>query len=186
VIVTTSAPRPSLVAIFSVFFQIGIFSFGGGLLGWVYREVVTKRHWLEEDDIMSGMAVSQILPGANVTNLAVYVGQRLRGPVGAVVAFVALLVGPFFYLIAAASLYGVVSAFPRVEEGMQGVAAAAIGLVFIIVGRGVYRSVRRPASILAFLATFAAVGLLHWPLLAVVAVVGPLSVWAAWPRGSDA
>ena len=175
-------PRPSLFALFSVFFRIGLLSFGGGLTGWVYREAVQKRRWLEEDAFLSGMALAQVLPGANIANLAVYVGNRLHGALGAVVAVVALLSGPFFAVIALASVYGALKALPFAETALEGVAAAAIGMLLLVVSKGAQRAARRPAALVAFVATFVAVGLLNWSLLAVVAVVGPLSVWAAWPR----
>jgi chromate transporter len=179
-------PRPTALALFSVFFRIGLFSFGGGLSGWVYREVVQLRHWLQEDDFMSGLALAQVLPGANIANLAVYVGHRLRGPFGAVLAVVGLLTAPFFAVIALASLYGVLKALWFAEAALDGVAAAAVGLLLLVVARSARQSARRPAALAAFAATFVAVGLLHWPLLAVVAVVGPLSVIAAWPRSGHA
>jgi chromate transporter len=180
------AAPPSLFALFSVFFRIGLFSFGGGLSGWVYREAVQTRRWLEEDTFLSGMALAQVLPGANIANLAVYVGHRLHGALGAVTAVVALLSGPFFAVIGLASVYGVLRDLPFAEAALEGVAAAAIGMLLLVVWKGAQRAARRPAALLAFAATFVAVGLLHWSLLAVVAVVGPLSVAAAWPREPDA
>lgn len=183
---TNRSPPPSILAISSVFFRIGMFSFGGGLTGWVYREIVQMRGWLEEDEFLSGMAVSQILPGANIANLAVYIGHRLRGPLGAVVSLVSLLSGPFFAVIALASAYELIKTLPYAQTALEGVAAAAIGLLLIVVGRGARRAARRPAALLAFLATFVAVGLLNVSLLATVIVVGTLSVIAAWPRGVDA
>jgi len=182
--VTTPVRRVSIAAIFSVFFSIGLFSFGGGLTGWVYRDVVLMRGWLNEDEFLSGMAVSQILPGANIANLSIYVGQKLRGPLGASIALLGLLTAPFFAVIALASTYGLLKALPNAETALDGVAAAAIGLILVVVGKGAQRAARRPAAFIAFVATFVTVGLLHWPLLAVVVVVGPLSVLAAWLRRS--
>jgi chromate transporter len=176
--------RPSIAVIFGIFFRIGIFSFGGGLSGWVYREIVTLRGWMDEDEFMSGLAMSQVLPGANITNLSVYVGQKLRGPVGAVAAFAGLLTGPFFAVIALASVYGLLKNLSYAEAAMDGVAAAAIGLLLIVVGRGVRRALRRPEATVALFATFAGVGLMHWSLLLVVAIIAPLSVAAAWFRSA--
>jgi chromate transporter len=67
---------------------------------------------------------------------------------------------------------------------MDGIAAAAIGLLLVVALRGVTRVSRRPAGAVAMVATFAGVGLLHIPFLLVVAVVGPLSVAAAWFGGA--
>jgi chromate transporter len=185
-LVPDSLSPPSIAAIFLVFFRIGLLSFGGGLSGWVFREVVLTQHWLDEEEFLSGMAVSQILPGANITNLAIYIGQRLLGWPGAAAALFGLLVGPFFAVIALMAGWSLLKSLPCAEEAMEGVAAAAIGLLLIIVARSARQAATRPAALIAFLATFVAVGIMHWSLLAVVAVVGPVSVWAAWPRGPDA
>jgi chromate transporter len=175
---------PSIAVIFGIFFRIGIFSFGGGLSGWVYREIVTLRAWMDEDEFMSGLAMSQVLPGANIANLSVYVGQKLRGPAGALAAFTGLLSGPFFAVIALASIYSQLKGLTYAETAMDGVAAAAIGLLLIVVGRGVRRALRRPEAIIALVATFAGVGLMHWSLLLVTAAVAPMSIAAAWFRSA--
>lgn len=187
--VADSQTPPSIAEIFSLFFRIGLFSFGGGLSGWVYREVVVLRGWLDEDEFMSGLALGQVLPGANIINLSVYVGQKLRGAAGALAAFFGLIFAPFFAVIGIASVYGFLKELSFAEAAMDGIAAAAIGLILIVAGRGIRRAVPRPEAIIALFATFAAVGLLHYSLLLVVAIVGPLSVLAAWfrsaPRGEQ-
>ena len=179
-----SAPRPSLAVIFSVFFRIGLFSFGGGLSGWIYREAVTRRNWIDEDEFMSGLAISQILPGTNVSNLTIYVGQKLRGLTGAGTALLGLLSGPFFAVIALASVYGVLKTLSYSTAVMDGVAAAAIGLLLIVIARGTLRSARSAAGLAALFGTFAGVAVFHWSLPLVVAVIGPLSVVAAWLRSA--
>jgi chromate transporter len=175
---------PSIAVIFAIFFRIGLFSFGGGLSGWVYREVVLLRGWMDEDEFMSGLALSQVLPGANIANLSIYVGQKLHGPAGAAAAFTGLLSAPFFAVIALASAYSYLRDLPYADAAMDGVAAAAIGLLLIVAGRGVRRAARKPETAVALLATFLGVGLLHLSLLLVVAIVAPLSVLAAWFRSA--
>lgn len=178
----TPAQPVSLAAIFAVFFRIGLFSFGGGLSGWVYREVVTIRHWVKEDEFLSGLAVCQILPGPNITNLAMFIGHTLKGPLGAGTAFIALLVGPFFAVIGLASVYSAFRTLPFADAALEGVAVSAIGLILIIALKGARRAARRVEAIAAFVAVFVTVGLLHWSLLLVVVVVAPISVAAAWWR----
>lgn len=172
----------SITAIFLVFFHIGAFSFGGGLSGWVFREVVVIRRWIDEDEFFSGMALGQILPGANITNLSIFIGNKLKGPLGAAAALAGLLAVPFFAVIALASVYSILKTMPAVEAALDGMAAAAIGLILVIALKGARRALRRPEAIAAFAVTFVLVGLLHWSLLTVVLNVGPLSVLAAWFR----
>ena len=174
------AAPPSIAAIFLVFARIGLLSFGGGLSGWVFREVVVLRNWVSEDEFLSGLALGQILPGTNIANLSVYIGQKLRGVAGSVAALGGLLSGPFVAVILVASVYDRFNSFHYTDAAMDGVAAAAIGLLLIIVVRGARHAGRKPAGAIALVATFVGVAVLHLSLLLVVAVVGPLSVLAAW------
>ncbi|MET0427216.1 MAG: chromate transporter [Microvirga sp.] len=182
------APAPvGLAPIFWVFFRIGLFSFGGGLSGWVYREVVMLRGWMSDADFLSGLALGQILPGANVTNLAVFVGQQLRGPAGAACALFGLLTGPFFAVIGLVIAYDRIVGMPWIQDAMSGAAAAAIGLLLILALKGALETGRNPSSLLILVMTFVAVGILQWPLVPVVLCLAPASILLAWIRArSDA
>jgi chromate transporter len=148
-------PEPvSLPQIFALFAQIGLTSFGGGLSAWIFQQVVVRRGWMREDEFLAGLTVAQVLPGPNVINLAIYVGQRLRGIGGSVVAFLGLLSGPFVAVIALASAYSVVSRWPYADLAMEGVAATAIGLLLTVALRGVRRASRSVAGTPALVATF--------------------------------
>ena len=126
---TDKSARVPLGDIFRVFFEIGLLSFGGGLVSWIHREVVGKRHWIEDKEFLSGVALSQILPGVNSTNVGIYVGQRLRGAPGALVAFAAMLTGPFIAVLIAATTYRWLLALPGFSAAVAGVAAVAIGML---------------------------------------------------------
>jgi chromate transporter len=177
--------RVPLLELFKVFFHIGLMSFGGGLVSWIHREVVDVRGWMTSEEFLSGMSLSQILPGVNSTNTSIFVGQRLRGAVGATVACGAMLAGPFFIILLAGMAYKTLLGTPGFPALVEGVGAVAMGLLTrlgIQAGRSVKIGL---APALATLATFIGVGVMRWPMLAVVAVVAPLSVAAAWPRGSN-
>ena len=175
-----------LLALFGVCVQIGLLSFGGGLTGWVYREVVARWAWMKEQGFLSGVTLGQILPGTNISNLMVYIGQRLHGVLGAVVALVGLLMGPFFAVIGLATIYGSIAGVSWIQRGMDGLAAAAVGLILLVAVRGARRALVSLGPALVLLATFIAVGVLQWPLVPVVLVLAPLSVAWAWWTMSDA
>ena len=63
-----SSNRISSPQLFLIFSRIGLTSFGGGLSGWLLREFVQSRKWLTEEEFFSGLAISQAMPGINVTN----------------------------------------------------------------------------------------------------------------------
>ena len=178
----SAASPPSVGAIFLVFFRIGLLSFGGGLTGWVYREVVTLRGWMSEDEFMSGLAMCQILPGGNVSNFSIYIGQKLRGAIGSCAALFGLVIGPFFFVIAMAAMFAWLKTVAVVQPAMDGIAASAIGLTLVVALRGAIASGGRFSSLIALIATFLGVAIFKFPLVLVAAVVGVLSILAAWMR----
>ena len=182
--VASEKPLVPLMTITRVFFWTGFFSFGGGLTGWIHRQVVHKYHWMDEDDFLSGVALSQVLPGANVTNLCVYVGYRLRGVWGAAITLCSLLAAPTVLCVLVALIYHRVSEYPVLQACVDGVAAAAVGLNLRLGIVGSQRVLPRIAPTIAMIATFLAVGVFQLPLVPVVLVIAPLSVAAVWPRKS--
>jgi chromate transporter len=171
-----------VATLFGVCFLIGIFSFGGGLVPWIHREVVAKRKWMSEDEFLNGVTLSQVLPGANVTNLVVFVGQRLIGPAGAAAALLGLLVGPFLAVIGLVTFYEAFSGLEWLNHSLDGAAAAAIGLLMVVAFKSARHAARSWISILFLAITVLTVGVLEWPLLPVVLVLGALSVAVAWAR----
>ena len=165
-----------------MFLQIGAFSFGGGVTGWIHRETVGRLGWLTNEQFLSGLALGQVLPGANVSNIAVYIGQLLRGWVGAATALVAVLTGPFFLVIAVSMVYGPAVKIPGFHAAMDGIAAAAVGMVLRMGYVGAMHGCRRWGAAFISVVVFVAIGILQWPLVPVVLVLAPLSVALAWPR----
>ncbi len=170
----------SLLRLFLVCLQIGLFSFGGGLSGWIYQEIVVRRGWMREDEFLSGLALCQVMPGINISNLMVYIGQRLRGIAGACVGLVGLLVGPFFAVLGLALIYERIAGLAWLQAAMDGMAAAAIGLLLFVGYKGAQRAVKRPAAAVIMAAIIVTVGLLQWPLVPVALVLAPVSVAFAW------
>lgn len=170
-------------ALYNVFFWIGLYSFGGGLLPWIQREVVIKRGWMSDEDFLPGFAMAQVLPGVNSTNMAVYVGRRLLGVSGATVALVGMLTGPFAAMLVAAYSYKWILEVPALHAAMAGVAAAAIGMLLRMGVIAVGMASKGVLSIFVMICVFLAIGVMKWPLVPVVLVATPLSVLAAWPWG---
>jgi chromate transporter len=181
---TESTPPVPLFALYRLFFVVGLCSFGGGVSAWFHREVVLVRHWMTDDEFFSGYSLAQILPGVNSTNMAVYIGQHLRGAIGSTTALLGLLTGPFVIVIAAAAVYHHLVALPGFTTIMGGVAAAAVGMMFRLGMTSTRGGLRRIPSLAVLIATFVAIGIMQWPLLPVLVVLAPLSIALSWPRGA--
>ena len=75
-----------LISMFLTFARVGAFTFGGGyaMLPVLQREVVEKKGWCTEDELTDMYAIGQCTPGVIAVNVATYIGNRKRGPLGAV------------------------------------------------------------------------------------------------------
>lgn len=118
---------PSNLAIARVFGRISATAFGGGQMLAIRREIVRNEKWLTEDEFFALQTIAQILPGANTTNVAVLVGSRFRGLVGAATALAAVVLPGFAILLAIAAI-ALDSQLPAVRGALRGCAAVAVGL----------------------------------------------------------
>jgi chromate transporter len=188
--------RPSASRLFLLFSYIGISSFGGGVPAWMHHTFVHGRGWIDEREFSTMLALARIVPGVNVVNLAVLIGNRLRGLAGALAAICGLLIGPSLIAISMAILYERISGSAWVPALLSGTAAAAAGLLVAMglssIGRapGSPRKLRpfEPSAISAlitFAATFVLVGVLRFPTIPTVLCLAPISIALAFmQRGS--
>jgi chromate transporter len=187
-VVQASAPaqRVSLWQIAFVIGAIALTSFGGGQKASIRQSVVTQRKWLTNDDFLEGLELAQIMPGPNLTNLVVFVGQRLRGSAGALVAFLAVSVPPFAIILLVGAIYFKIRGIPWVHAALIGCAAGAIGLTLGNAIDMTREQAIRPLN-LAFIAlTAVAVSWFKAPLLLVLVVLGPLCIALYRPRKQPA
>lgn len=167
---------PSYLSLFLVFFRIGLTSFGGGMSGWLFREVVEKNAWLTEERFFSSLTMAQILPGPGPINASVFIGLQVRGFLGAALAFLGMVLPSFCVIILLGALYGLYGSVPAVQSVLKGLTAVGIGVTFAMGTRRTIRLRRDPIALLLILAVFLMVGILHWPTLYVVLGVIPLSI----------
>lgn len=180
---TRNPHQPSLAALFTGFVGIGLMSFGGGLAAWIRREVVQRRGWMEDSQFLSGYALSQLVPGATNVNLSVFIGTQLRGLPGAMAAFWGLTAVPLTIVLVLGWLYFRMQGLPGgawFSTALSGMGAVAIGLNL---GTGVRLSRRNIRGIMPFAITVviaAAIGILGFRLVHVLAVMMPISLALAW------
>lgn len=175
----TAAPVP-LTHLFLSFLRIGASAFGGSTQALIHRETVERRRWLDEQAYLAGFAISQVLPGANPVNLALYIGLKLRGGLGATIAVLAMIIPAFAGTMALGFAYRQLSGMPVTHFVLGGVAAAGVGATLSVGVKVVEKLPRQAAPYLVAAAVFGTVGLLRWPMLPVVLVAVPLSIALAY------
>ncbi len=169
-------PSIGLARIFAAFLRLGCTAFGGNMAGWLHRDIVVRRRWIDDRIFLADFAMGQAIPGSNGIKLTVQIGQRLHGAPGAAVALVGLLAGPFAIVLAIGALYAGFGEHRIVHAMLDGVAAAVIGLTFATGLHSVAHGSPGPATLGIAAATVLSVGVMRWPLLPVVAVLAPLSI----------
>lgn len=179
---TAAPPQVSLGTIFWIFFQIGSLSVGGGLTAWLYREIVEKRKLMGEADFMGALTLAQVLPGINMANLSVYVGQRLRGVEGAVVAMIGLTLVPFFAIITIGSIYAQLKTQPALHHFLDGLAATAVGLLMAMTLKAIKVTRMDLVQIGIAGVVVLLVGVLRLPMVPIILAVAPISIALAWIR----
>ena len=122
------------------------------------------------------------MPGATQVNLSVFVGSALRGGPGAAAAVVGLCLLPVALMLALGFVYFTFKEVPAVKGALHGASAAAVALTLTMVIKTGKKCLTGAVPIVLFAAAFILNGVLRWPLLAVLAILAPLSLIWAWPR----
>jgi chromate transporter len=178
--------RPaSLTEVFLSTTSIALQGFGG-VLAIVQREMVEKRKWLTSEEFIEDWAVAQIMPGPNVVNLSLMLGDRWFGLRGALVAVAGMLVVPLLVVLLLALLYAHFGTNPHVAAALRGMGAVAAGLI-TATGLKLLGALRRhplgPVLIAVFgVATFVGIAVLRWPLAWVLLGLGSVSCLITWYR----
>ena len=127
----TAAPRAhpaSPLALFIAFSLLALQGFGG-VLAVAQRELVDRRGWLTRLEFVELYAVAQLLPGPNVVNLSLMIGDRYFGLRGALAAISGMLVAPLLVVLALAASYQQLAQYPAVAGALRGMGAVAAGLI---------------------------------------------------------
>ena len=179
-------PRPrDLRDLFWSFTFLALQGFGG-VLAVVQRELVEKKRWLTNEEFIEDWAVAQIIPGPNVVNLAVMLGERYFGWRGAVVGLCGMLMLPMVLVISLTVIYSQFADYPAVAGALRGMGAVAAGLV---AGMGLKLAntlsrhpLGRWVSIALALAAFVAMAWFRVPLIWVLLVVGGAGCVLTWRK----
>lgn len=149
----------------------------------IRREVVRNNEWLTEDEFLALLAIAQILPGANPTNVAVLVGSRLRGMVGAAAALAAVVLPGFAILLVIAAI-ALDSQLPAVRGALRGCAAVAVGLTLANAIEMTWPRRRSSIDLALIVAVACFVVFLHASLVITLVIFVPIALLVARPNAA--
>lgn len=119
--------------LFWTFVKVSAFTIGGGMaMVAVVRDIlVVKRKWMSEDEFMDILAISQTLPGLMAVNTAIFVGYRLMGTRGSIVATLGSILPPFIIILAIAMVFTGYKDNPAIEAIFKGIRPAVVALIAV-------------------------------------------------------
>lgn len=124
----------SLLYIFLMFLKLGATAFGGymSLIAIVQKQLVEVDKKLKEEDLLDGISLTSVLPGPVAVNTIAYVGYRLRGISGAIVAFIGIIIPSFLLVVLLSWLYFSYGNIPAVKNIFSGITPAITALIVTV------------------------------------------------------
>jgi len=158
----------------------------GGVLAVAQRVLCEQKRWLTRDQFVEILSLAQILPGPNVCNVALMVGDRFFGWRGAFAALAGMMAVPLVIVLIVTALYSQYALNTAVAGALRGMGAVAAGLIIgtglKLVGALRANPMQAPVCTVLLVAAFATVALLRWPLVWVILALGAGAFALAWFR----
>lgn len=170
-------PRISPAGLLMLFTRLSLIGFGG-VMPWARRTLVEDKRLLSAEDFAEILALSQLLPGPTICNLAMVIGHRRGGIAGACAALAGLVVPPAFLVLGLSVVYGRIGHLPLVQDALRGMAVVTAAMVAAMAVQMARALPFAPRPVAFALAMFAGLALMHWPLLALMAGLTALSLAA--------
>jgi chromate transporter len=183
---TRSEPdlHPSLLTLFRIFLLAGGLSFGGGAVAYLREYLVREEGWLDDEGFLGAMEISETLPGLNAVNMAIIMGDNLRGIAGAAVSVIGMLLPGSIVVMMLGILWQSNHNNPDVKYFLLGIAAAAVGLLSAVTLQIGRRQFRQLPDVAIIFVTFFAVSFVKLPLVVVLLGLGPIAIWLYRPHVS--
>jgi chromate transporter len=182
-----SSTRVTLPALFVAALKISLYGIGGGGgLVWARRIAVEERGWISEHDFADIVSLCQFMPGPNIVGIAVCIGTKLRGSIGAIAAVSGFLVIPWVIGFSFGVWYLQEAHHPVLQNILGGVAATAAGLMIATGIKLLMPHRRRPAAVLFAALAFGLMAFTKLPLLVVLFTLTPLGIGVAYIESARA
>lgn len=125
----------TLIDLYFVWAKMGLFTFGGGyaMLPIIQREIIEKRKWATDEEVMNYYAIGQATPGIIAVNTATFIGYKIKGVIGAVVATFGIVTPSFIIISVISGLISNFSDIPIVQNALGGIRVAVCCLMIIAI-----------------------------------------------------
>ena len=161
---------PTLLELYAAFFRTGLFTFGGGLamMPMLQKELIEKKHWLTDEDLIDYYAIGQSTPGIIAVNVATFVGYRQAGVLGAIVATLGIISPSIIIITILAGTINSISEYPRVQAALKGINVAVAALLTTVIIKFAKKTIKNIWNVLFMLAAFLCIFWLKVPSFIII------------------
>ena len=130
---STEKPNYNLIDLIIYFLRLGTTGFGGpvALVGYMHRDLVEDKKWIDDSDFKEGLALSQLAPGPLAAQLGIYIGFVHFGIWGATLSGLAFVLPSFVMVVLLGMAYQAYGGLPWMQALFYGISAAVIGIIVL-------------------------------------------------------
>ncbi|GAA0717161.1 chromate transporter [Clostridium malenominatum] len=159
-----------LIVMFFSFFKIGAFTFGGGyaMIPLIEREVVDNREWITKEEFTDILVISQSFPGAMPVNSSLFIGYKLGGILGAILALMGVILPSFLIILLIAMCFAKFRDIAFIDNIFKGINGAVPVLVLLAV-KSLSKSVKKDlTSVFIIILSLVAIKILNVHPVAII------------------
>ena len=168
---------PVLLDLFWTFAKMGAVTFGGGLamMPIMQRELIEKKHWMTEDEMLDYFAIGQSTPGVIAVNVSTFIGYKEAGIIGGIVATLGIITPSVIVISLIAKFISTVDDFPLAKKALSGINVAVAALLTSVVYNFSKKTVKKISGIVILALSFILIYFLNVPTYWIIigsAVIG--------------
>lgn len=159
-----------LFTIYFAFFKVGAFTFGGGLamMPMLQKELIEKKQWLTEEELIDYYAVGQSTPGIIAVNVATFVGYKRAGILGGIFGTLGIISPSLVIIMILANLINSISDYPIVQKALTGINVAVAALLTSVIINFAKKTIKNVWNAIFMLISFLLIFALKVPSFIVI------------------
>jgi chromate transporter len=168
--VTLKEKVKKLFGLYFSFAKIGTFTIGGGLamMPMMQKELVDKKKWITEEELIDYYAVGQSTPGIIAVNVATFVGYKQCGIIGGIIATLGMVTPSLLIIMILANLINSISDYPMVQKALNGINVAVAALLTSVIVRFAQKTIKNVWNALFMGIAFILIFFFHVPSFIVI------------------
>lgn len=167
--------KDKLKTLFNLYFsfaKIGTFTIGGGLamMPMMQKELIEKRKWITEEDLIDYYAVGQSTPGIVAVNVATFVGFKQAGIIGGIIATLGMVTPSLVIIMILATFINSISDYPVAQKALRGINVSVAALMTNVIVKFAKKTIKKITNAIFMLISFSLVFFFKVPSFYIIIV----------------